>query len=196
MKKMGLFVDFNQGLDPHIISAKEDIAKLLSELNWMEQVRLACDEQNDKEALKESVRLLRKHKCKGRLFAYTIILPDVDEAYDRIKFVDSLGVIPFAQSLRDTENTPPTVYMQALQRWVSSAIGGGFYAFSFDEYLNLILEYDTDKKRFKERRNRSEITRQWKLDHKDDKRERRSMELPKSLKDIVDDKIEKDSRLL
>lgn len=192
MKKMGLSVDFNQGLDPHIISAKEDIAKLLSNLKWINQVRLACDEQKDKEALKESVRLLRKHKCKGRLFAYTIIMPDVDESYDRIKFADSLGVIPYAQSLRDTKNTPPTVYMQALQRWVSSAIGGGFYAFTFEDYVNLILEYDPVIERFKEARNRAEITRQWKIDHPESSGKKRSMELSKSLKDIVDDKIEKD----
>ena len=85
MRDMELYVDFNQGLDPHIISAKEYIAELLSELNWMRQIRLACDEQADKIALKKAVELLRKHKCKGRIFAYTIITPNVNESYDRIK---------------------------------------------------------------------------------------------------------------
>jgi hypothetical protein len=193
MVDMGLHVDFNQGLDPHIIAAREHIAELLSGLKWINQVRLACDEQKDKEPIKEAVRLLKKHNCKGRLFAYTIITPDVDEAYDRIKWVDSLGVIPYAQSLRDTINTPPTVYMQALQRWVSSAVGGGFFAFSFEDYLNNLLRYDPIKKRFREAENRTKITKEWSEKHKGENRGKRSMELSGTIQEIVDRKIKADT---
>ena len=193
MRDMELRVDFNQGLDPYIISRSEKIAELLSELNWLHQIRLACDEQKDKEALKGAVRLLRKHNCRARFFAYTIIMPDVDESYDRIKFVDSLRVIPYAQSLRDKEGNDPSIYMQALQRWVSSAIGGGFYAFSFEDYLNNILVYDKDKEKFKEVKNRSKITKDWKLKHKDIKKQKRNMELGnKTIREMVDKKIEID----
>lgn len=195
MKDKELRVDFNQGLDPYIISRSEKIAELLSGLNWINQIRLACDEQKDKEALKEAVRLLRKYNCRARFFAYTIIMTNVEESYNRIKFVDSLNVIPYAQSLRDKENNPPTVYMQALQRWVSSAIGGGFYAFSFEDYLNNILVYDKDKEKFKEVRNRSEITKNWKLKHKGMKKEKRKMDLgKKTIKEMVDRKIKGDNR--
>lgn len=194
MADMGLHVDFNQGLDPHIIANREWIAELLCRLNWINQVRLACDEQKDKPALKEAVRLIRKYKCKGRIFSYTIITPDVEESYDRIKFVDSLKVIPYAQSLRDIHNTPPTVYMQALQRWVSSAVAGGFYAFSFEDYINNLLRFDIEKERFVEAKNRAEITSSWKkkhqhLDHK------RSMKLNGTIKEIVDRKIEADKKI-
>jgi hypothetical protein len=192
MKEMGLYVDFNQGLDPHIISRSSKVAKLLSGLNWINMTRLACDEQKDKEALKQAVALLKKHKCKGRLFAYTIINPDVDEAYDRIKYVDSLNVIPYAQSLRDKYNTPPTIYMQALQKWVSSAVGGGFYAFSFEDYLNNILKYDVNKKKFTEITNRTKVTREWAEEHKEKKWKGRNMELNCSIKELVDKKIKVD----
>jgi hypothetical protein len=195
MIDMGLYVDFNQGLDPHIISNREHIAELLSRLNWLHQVRLACDEQKDKEAVKRAVMLLKKHKCKGRLFAYTIITPDVDEAYDRIKFVDSLGILPYAQSLRDKINTPPTVYMQALQRWVSSAIGGGFYAFSFEDYVNNILRYDPKIKRFREAKDRTKVTKAWKEKNKGN-HSKRSMELNGTIKEIVDRKIKNDGGFL
>jgi hypothetical protein len=192
MVDMGLFVDFNQGIDPHIISVKEDIAELLCQLNWISQVRLACDEQRDKPAIKKSVELLKKYKCKGRLFAYTIITPDVDESYDRIKFVDSLNVVPYAQSLRDSNNTPPTVYMQALQKWVSSAVGGGFYAFSFEDYLNNILRYNPKKNIFMEVTNRNKITKEWSEKHKGEKWKGRNMELSSTIKEIVDHKIKND----
>jgi hypothetical protein len=117
----------------------------------------------------------------------------VDEAYDRIKWVDSLGVIPYAQSLRDTINTPPTVYMQALQRWVSSAVGGGFFAFSFEDYLNNLLRYDPIKKRFREAENRTKITKEWSEKHKGENRGKRSMELSGTIQEIVDRKIKADT---
>jgi hypothetical protein len=82
--------------------------------------------------------------------------------------------------------------MQALQKWVSSAVAGGFYAFSFEDYLNLILVYDPGKKRFVERKNRAEITKKYALEHPE-KRKDRSMELERSLVDIIDEKISRDT---
>ena len=190
MRDMGLEVDFNQGLDPHIIASNDKIAKLLSELNWINQIRLACDEQKDKEALKEAVRKLRKLKIKADIHVYTIITPDVEESYDRLKFIDSLRVVPCAQALRNKENTPPTNYMLALQKWVSTGIVGVYYALTFEEYLNIMLMYDNDAKKFREVENRGEISKQWLIENKNIKKKRRSMELGnKTIKEIVDKRI-------
>jgi hypothetical protein len=191
MRDMGLEVDFNQGLDPYIIASNDKIAELLSGLNWINQIRLACDEQKDKKALKEAVRKLRELKIKADIHTYTIITPDVEESYDRLKFIDSLGVVPCAQSLRNKENTPPTNYMLVLQKWVSSGIVGVYYALTFEEYLNIMLVYDNDAKKFREVENRAEISKQWIIKNKGQKRERRSMELGnKTIKEIVDKRME------
>jgi len=187
MRDEEYIVDFNQGLDPRIIAENERMAKLLSELKWIYQIRLACDEQKDKPYLERAVELLRKHKCKGRMFAYTIITPDVEDAYDRIKFVDSLGVMPYAQSLRDSKNTEPTPYMKVLQKWVGSQTG--FYAFSFEDYLNNILVWDSDKKKFKEVKDRHKVTKEWSRKNKGKPMSERNMDLPKTIKEIVDERI-------
>jgi hypothetical protein len=183
MEKMGLEVDFNQGLDPHIIAAREDIAELLSRLRYIENLRLACDEPKDKPALEKAVSLLRKHGAKARLFAYTIIMDDLEEAYDRIAFVDSLGVIPFAQAVRDDKNTEPSIYQKALQFWVASACKGLFYSLSFADYLRVALEYDYKRKTIKFRNRTRRVPSA-----------KRNMTLDKPIKQIVDEVLSEDRR--
>lgn len=115
--KLGVKVDFNQGLDARLID--DCVARLLSKVSWLHPVRLACDSSSQIPAIQNAVSLLRRHECKPKnYFVYTLI-KDVEESLDRIKFILSLGCDPFAQPYRDKLNTPPSIIQKQLARWTN-----------------------------------------------------------------------------
>ena len=123
-------IDFNQGLDARLIT--DDIAKTLSQVKWISQIRLACDTSAMIPIVTEAVHRLGKYGVKPyRIFVYTLI-QDVHEAYQRIKALDKLGVKPFAQPYRDFETNYVDPEHKRLARWCNHmAI---HYAIDFEDY--------------------------------------------------------------
>lgn len=108
-------IDFNQGLDARLIT--DEIAKLLSQLKWIRFIRLACDTSQMIPILEQAVQRLEKYGVKPyRVFVYTLI-QDIDEAYQRIKALDKLGVEPYAQPYRDFETNYVNPDHKRLARW-------------------------------------------------------------------------------
>lgn len=108
-------IDFNQGLDARLIT--DEIAELLSQLKWIRFIRLACDTSQMIPILEQAVQRLEKYGVKPyRVFVYTLI-QDIDEAYQRIKALDKLGVEPFAQPYRDFETNYVNPDHKRLARW-------------------------------------------------------------------------------
>ena len=113
----GIKVDFNQGLDAALVTS--DVAALLKRVKFLQPLRLACDGPHSIEPVRKAVELLRYHNVTpGRYFAY-LLVKDVDEALERVKFLKSMWVDPFAQPYRDKEGTPPTDEQKAFARWVN-----------------------------------------------------------------------------
>ena len=108
-------IDFNQGLDARLIT--DEIAEMLSRIKWIRFIRLACDTSAMIPVVTEAVHKLERYGVKPyRIFVYTLI-QDVDEAYQRIKALDELGVDPFAQPYRDFETNYIDPEHKRLARW-------------------------------------------------------------------------------
>lgn len=128
--ELGLKVDFNQGLDARLID--DDIAKLLSKVKWLKPVRLACDRMSQMPAVQKAVTLLRWHNCTpSRYFCY-VLVKDVNEAAERVKFLKGLYVDPHCQPYRDKINTPPTAEQKHFSRWVN--MKAEFKSQTWEEY--------------------------------------------------------------
>lgn len=116
--KLGIKVDFNQGLDARLID--NSIAKRLSKIKWLKPVRLACDQKSQMPTVERAVRLLRENGCTPRQYFCYVLVKDINDALESVEFLRSLKVDPFAQPYRDFEaNTEPTKEQKDFARWVN-----------------------------------------------------------------------------
>ena len=116
--KLGLKVDFNQGLDARLID--DGIAKRLSNVKWLHPVRLACDSDAQMEAVFKAVTLLRWHNTRPLRYFVYVMVNDLECALERVKFLKGLYCEPFAQPYRDFENKViPTQEQKHFSRWVN-----------------------------------------------------------------------------
>jgi len=115
--RLGLHVDFNQGLDARLID--NGIAKLLGKLKWKPQLRLACDSQSMIEPVRKAIELLRwNNVTPSRYFCY-LLVEDIDGTIERVKFLKGMSVLPFAQAYRDKDGSEPTQEQKDFCRWVN-----------------------------------------------------------------------------
>lgn len=116
MARLGLRVDFNQGLDSRLIDA--DIARRLAALKWLKPVRLACDHKKQMPDVERAVRHLRNAGVTPRRYRCYVLAKDVDDALERIYFLEGLKVDPFAMPYRDLSSTAePCRELKRLARW-------------------------------------------------------------------------------
>lgn len=117
--KLGLKVDFNQGLDARKIDL--ETAKLLAEIKWLKYIRLACDTSNMINICLSAIANLRAAKYNGEIFIYMLINNNLNESYERLKTFKNLkNVVPFAQPYRDfVNNKEPPQWQKDLARWAN-----------------------------------------------------------------------------
>jgi len=116
--RMGIAVDFNQGLDARRAAADPYILDLLARVKWMRYIRFACDRRAQLEPVTKCVEELGKCGVKPyRIFVY-VLIQEIDDALYRIEALRKLGVQPFAQPYRDFESRAmPTTEQKRLARW-------------------------------------------------------------------------------
>lgn len=115
--KLGVYVDFNQGLDSRLID--DQMAKLLSKLKWLAPLRLACDSIFMIEPVKKAIECLRWYNVTpSRYFCY-VLVNDVDEAVQVVRFLKSMNVDPFCQPYRDPQGNEPTQEQKDFARWAN-----------------------------------------------------------------------------
>ena len=51
--------------------------------------------------------------------AFYILVKDIDDALERVKFLKSINIDPFCQPYRDNKNTPPNIEQRRFARWVN-----------------------------------------------------------------------------
>lgn len=115
--ELGLKVDFNQGLDARLID--DGIARLLTKVKWLEPLRLACDAVSQIDPIRKAVELLRWHNCTPRRYFCYVLVKDVDDAIERVRFLKGIDVDPHAQPYRDKVGTEPTKEQRDFARWVN-----------------------------------------------------------------------------
>jgi len=115
--KLGIAVDFNQGLDARLID--DAMARLLSRLKWLAPLRLACDSPAMIEPVREAIECLRWHNVTpSRYFCY-VLVKDVPQAVEVVRFLKSMNVDPFCQPYRDQQGTEPPQEQKDFARWVN-----------------------------------------------------------------------------
>ena len=116
--RLGLKIDFNQGLDARLID--DGIAKRLSQIKWLHPVRLACDRKSQMKHIQKAVTLLRWHNVTPRTYFVYVLIKDINDALERVKFLKGMGLDPFAQPYRDYKtNNEPTQEQKDFARWVN-----------------------------------------------------------------------------
>ena len=130
MARLGLKVDFNQGLDARLID--DAVAKRLGKLKWIRHIRLACDSAAMIEPIRRAVGLLRWHNVNpAGIFCY-VLVKDIDDALERVRFLKSMYVEPFAQPYRSPEGTEPSKEQKAFARWCNHK--AAYKSSTWDEY--------------------------------------------------------------
>jgi hypothetical protein len=118
--KLGVKVDFNQGLDARIIANDKSIAQLLSKVKWSRYLRLACDTKSQIPYIEKALLNLNEFGFKNyRVFVY-VLVKDIQDSFERIEFLKKKGCSPFAQPFRDFEtNKEPNYEQKKFSRWVN-----------------------------------------------------------------------------
>lgn len=128
--KMGLKIDFNQGMDAKRID--KGIAKLLSKVKWISKIRLACDTNSDIEPIKKAIELLRWYDTSPRNYFVYLLVQDIESALERVKFLKGMYTTPFAQPYRDQKGSKPSRIQKDFARWVNRH--EIFFNCTWDEY--------------------------------------------------------------
>lgn len=142
--RRGIKIDFNQGLDARLIDGT--MARLLKKVKWLKPVRLACDNQQSKKAIEQAVKLMRSAGVTpSRYFVYCLITDDIDEALDRVHFLESLRLDIFAQPYRDIKGNEPSHMAKELATWCNKPAFRKTRTFqNFYEYRNRVKQGGDD----------------------------------------------------
>lgn len=130
--KLGIKVDFNQGLDVRLIAGDKYIIKLLSHVKYINYLRVACDTKTQLPYIKQAVNELKNVGIKPyRIFVYTLIRDFYDSIY-RIEELKRLGVKPFAQPYLDFDKPNIKQWQKDLANWTNKK--SVFYSCEFKDF--------------------------------------------------------------
>lgn len=119
---MKIKVDFNQGIDCRIIAKDKTLAKLLSRVHWIRNLRMAYDSSAITEEVSTAIAYLKEAGIPAhRLFFYMLVKNgEIEDAEKRALYLDSLGCTPFAMPYRDLDsNKPPSDEQKHFAWWVN-----------------------------------------------------------------------------
>ena len=131
--RMGIAVDFNQGLDARRACDDSYILDLLARVKWIRHIRFACDTKVQMEPVLKCIRELeRRGVGRYRFFIYCLV-KDVNDALDRLNVFREMQIGPFAQPYRDFDNKiEPTKEQRRLANWCNKKTV--FYSCEFENY--------------------------------------------------------------
>lgn len=115
--RLGIKVDFNQGLDARLID--DTMARRLSRVKWLTPLRLACDHSSQIEIVRRAIESLRWHNVTPRQYFCYVLVDDIPDAIQRIRFLKGMACDAFAQPFIPPDGTPPTRDQRRLARWVN-----------------------------------------------------------------------------
>lgn len=117
--RLGVRVDYNQGLEAKLVCENPAIADLLARVKWIRYVRLAADTSERLPYVLKAIDMLSARGLKPyRVFVYVLIRDDIQDALTRINALKTAGAMPFAQPYRDFDNkVKPSKEAKNLARW-------------------------------------------------------------------------------
>ena len=119
--RRGYRVDFNQALDARLVT--EDVAKLLAEVRWLNQIRFGCDTPKQVAECEKAMTLIDSHRLTPiRYILYTILIGDMHECYGRVShFKGNNRVRIVAQPYRDFNNPNQIIpeWQMDMARWAN-----------------------------------------------------------------------------
>jgi len=129
IKKEGLRVDFNQGLDHRLLTT--DTCKTLAKIQHIEY-RFAYDSPGQEGSVRNAINMLRKNGI-NRAMWYVLVgfNTTLEEDLHRLNVLRGLKQRAFVQKYNHTKERP---YVP-LARWVNQF--NTFYGYSFEEFLGL-----------------------------------------------------------
>lgn len=126
-------IDLNQGMDARLVT--DEIAKILSQINWIKYIRFSCDTILQIEHILKTAELLQKYGVKPyRLFIYLLVTSDLENASYRVEQLKKLkGITIYAQAERNERLgiVPNRLQLEFAQRYV---YGGKFRTETWEEY--------------------------------------------------------------
>lgn len=118
--ELGLSIDCNQGLDARIIADDAALARLISRVRWIRFIRLACDQKSQMPAVEQAVKAIRASGGKKYDFSCYVLVKDIPDALDRVEFLRTIDVKPFAQPYREPGSKQvPNKPLRDFARWVN-----------------------------------------------------------------------------
>ena len=119
--RRGYKVDFNQALDARLVT--EDVAKLLAEVRWLNQIRFGCDTPKQVAECEKAMALIDSHRLTPiRYILYTILIGSMHECYGRVShFKGNNRVRIVAQPYRDFNNPNQIIpeWQKDMARWAN-----------------------------------------------------------------------------
>jgi len=132
--RLGIKVDFNQGLDARIIAKDKGIAEMLTKVKWINHLRIACDTKAIIPFVDKAIDNLNEYGFRSKKIFVYVLTKEIPDALERIMFLREKGCTPFAQPFRDfVKNTPPTAEAKQFARWVNRK--EIFYSVSYEDYI-------------------------------------------------------------
>lgn len=94
-------IDLNQGMDARLVD--DEIAEILSKINWIKYIRFSCDHISQIESIFKCCELLKKYKfATYKVFVYVLVRKDLEEADYRVQQLKQLkGINLYAQAERN-----------------------------------------------------------------------------------------------
>lgn len=131
--RMGIAVDFNQGLDARRACDDPYILDMLARIKWIRHIRFACDTRAQLEPVKKCItELERRGVGRYRFFIYCLV-KDIEDALYRINIFREMRINPFAQPYRDFENKiEPTKEQRHLANWCNKKTV--FYSCKYNDF--------------------------------------------------------------
>lgn len=114
--RLGLKVDFNQGLDARMITP--EVADLLAKVKWLTPLRMACDTDAMLDEVIGATALLRKAGCKPIRYSVYVMVRDIPSALNRVENLRVHNLDPFAQPYREGKDEP-SFESKRFARWVN-----------------------------------------------------------------------------
>lgn len=116
----GYRIDLNQGMDARLVD--DQIAKILSRLDWIRFIRFSCDQKSQIEPIRQTMELLAKYGVKPyRIFIYLLVTKNVQDAADRVELLKKYkGINLYAQAERNERLgiMPNAAQLEFQQRYV------------------------------------------------------------------------------
>lgn len=126
-------LDLNQGMDARLVT--DEIAKILSQINWIKYIRFSCDTIPQIEHILKTAELLQERGVKPyRLFIYLLVTSDLENASYRVEQLKKLkGITIYAQAERNERLgiVPNPLQLEFTQRYI---YGGKFRTETWEEY--------------------------------------------------------------